>query len=101
MGMRKRVGNGKSIHFFNDPWVPKEVSFKPLSLNRSIGQEEAMVSDFITPSNGCDIDKIRNVVVEEDALLINFIPISAANVEDTWIWHYSTNGEYSTKNGYN
>lgn len=98
--MQKQVGNGKVIDFFNDLWIPKETSFKPLKIREVEVQEEMVVVEFITPSNGWNIDKFRDLVREEDARVIATIPTSTVNEEDQWIWHYSKNGAYSVKTGY-
>lgn len=100
MGMRKKVGNGKSIAFFNDLWIPKEITFKPLPVRGLTNQEESKVSEFITPSFGWNMDKIRSVVNEDNARIIATIPISARDEKDKWICHYTSNGEYSVKSGY-
>lgn len=47
-GLRFRVGDGRNIKMFQDPWIPKESTFKPIFLDRSM--INASVSDFITPS---------------------------------------------------
>lgn len=66
-GLRKRVGNEKSIAFFNDLWIPKEITFKSLHVRRLTNQEESRVSEFITSSFGWNIDKIRSVVNEDNS----------------------------------
>lgn len=48
LGLRFRVGNGRNISMFSDPWIPKESLFKPRCINESVAQEK--VSFFITVS---------------------------------------------------
>lgn len=45
-GLRYRVGNGNSISMFHDPWILREINFKPICVNMEIA--EAKVSNFIT-----------------------------------------------------
>lgn len=47
-GLRKNLGNGRSIQLFNDPWLPRPTSFKVVSLNTI--EDKMMVDGFITPS---------------------------------------------------
>lgn len=84
-GLRRQIGNGKSTYFFKDPWIPKEVTFKPIKAMRAWIQEDARVSEFITQSMGWNSEKLREVVIEEDANIIKTIPIRAADEDDALI----------------
>lgn len=33
-GLRYRVGNDNSISFFQDPWIPREMNFKPICIKK-------------------------------------------------------------------
>lgn len=79
MGLRKRIGNGKSMHFFTDPWIPKVSTFKPIVLLGIAYQEMATVADFITPTMGWDLHKIKEVIMQDDVHIIETIPISVSN----------------------
>lgn len=35
LGARWRIGDGRTVNVWNDPWLPKPYTFKPLSYNRS------------------------------------------------------------------
>lgn len=99
-GLRKRIGDGKSTYFFQDPWIPKEITFKPIPIPGVVAQEEVLVSDFITPTMGWNINRLQEVVCQEDVQCIMTIPISALQDSDKWIWHYCSNGLYYIKSGY-
>lgn len=98
--MRKQVGNGTSIKFFHDPWIPKDNTFKPLRIDHSITNDNLLVADLIKPSKEWNVQKLKELVSEVDANIISAIPISLGNDEDRWIWHYSKNGKYPVKIGY-
>ncbi|KAF4349753.1 hypothetical protein G4B88_029501, partial [Cannabis sativa] len=51
-GMRKVVGDGRSVNAFRDPWVPRPRSFRPIS---PAPTEGLMVSDFIGMDGAWDI----------------------------------------------
>ncbi|KAI8547730.1 hypothetical protein RHMOL_Rhmol07G0218400 [Rhododendron molle] len=36
----------------------------------------------------------------EDAALVHAIPLSSSDVEDSWIWHYSSQGMHTVSLGY-
>ncbi|KAK1592731.1 hypothetical protein Q3G72_029352 [Acer saccharum] len=57
--------------------------------------------DCLAPSHlGWDVNTIRANFVREDAVAILSIPLSASRLEDTLLWHYGTNDNYSVKTGY-
>lgn len=47
LGIRKRVGTSLSIHAWQDPWLPKSHSFKPLPYNHYL-VENLRVADLIS-----------------------------------------------------
>lgn len=65
-GLHKQVGNGKSIKFLTDPWIPKEITFKPIVLPGRTLEDGIMVEQFITPSLSWDIMKLQRYVTVED-----------------------------------
>ncbi|KAK3198882.1 hypothetical protein Dsin_022297 [Dipteronia sinensis] len=52
-GSRWRVGNGSKIRIYKDHWIPRPTTFRPLS--PTFVDENAMVSQLITPSGGWNI----------------------------------------------
>lgn len=70
MGLRKRIGNGNSTHFFKDPWIPKVNTFKLIVLPGIVVQDMATVSEFITPTRAWDLSKIKEVVMQDDVHII-------------------------------
>ncbi|CAL2245791.1 unnamed protein product [Prunus armeniaca] len=63
-GLVWRVGNGASILVFQDKWIPKPNTFRPL-LNKGLNGE-ALVADLITPSEGWDLQMLEQALNEED-----------------------------------
>lgn len=96
-GLRFRLGNGEKIAMFDDPWIPKENTFKPICINRNFWNEK--VVDFISPSGDWNIMKLEQAVLSCDVEEIRKIPINK-NLEDRMIWHYDKLGKYTVKSGY-
>ncbi|KAL5794878.1 hypothetical protein ACOSP7_003472 [Xanthoceras sorbifolium] len=94
-GLRWRVGNGKDIRAFQDPWIPRAYSFRPFSI--------APVEDFkvayliSSPSHSWDLAKLDQVFVAADRDSILEIPLSLGDCADSLIWHFDKSGEYSEK----
>lgn len=77
-GIRKRIGNGKSTHFFTEPWIPKESTFKPIPIPGAAYPENVLASNFITSTMGWNLSKLRVVVNQEEVSVIESIPISTS-----------------------
>lgn len=64
-GVRKNLGNGKSINLLNDPWLPRPMLFKVMSpcLNSNV----VLVVEFVIPSEQWDIPKLCQLfLLKED-----------------------------------
>lgn len=59
-GIRFRLGNGRLVKFFKDPWILDNSSFKPLLL--TIVADESLVADFISLDGNWRKDKLNEVV---------------------------------------
>lgn len=97
-GVRRNLGNGMSIKIFQDPWIPRPVTFKIL-MNRGHDNENLLVAEFITSSVRWDVSKLHQYLCREDVEVITQLPISRT-APDTWVWHYDKNGKYTVKSGY-
>ncbi|KAM1560519.1 hypothetical protein ACFX13_003749 [Malus domestica] len=98
LGLRWRVGNGKSINIRKDPWFPKPSTFKVYPTTNLVG---TMVSNLIDlDTNFWRTDSIANGFHRDDVLPILSIPLSHAGIDDRLVWHYTTNGIYLVKSGY-
>lgn len=96
-GLRYRIGNGVDTYMFRDPWIPKELTFKPICIDNNM--LDSKVADFITPSGGWDIDKLSTSVINFDIDTIRAIPINT-RLKDRLIWHSDKTGKYTVKSGY-
>lgn len=99
-GLRWQVQSGDGIKFWNDKWVPSLAGFK-LSSSKRIGCDIEWVSDVIKKDKGVwDKDKIKQLVIEEEWKAISLIPVSCFKREDSLVWHFLSDGNYSVKSGY-
>lgn len=73
-GIRYRVGNGEFVFMFKDPWIPKELTFKPICVNRNVFREK--VYFFMTSTRDWNLDLLKNSMVGEDFDIIRGIPIN-------------------------
>ncbi|KAL7245772.1 hypothetical protein ACSBR2_000999 [Camellia fascicularis] len=99
-GLRWQVGNGQSINFWEDRWIPSSPNFKPVNLKPD-GCQVQWVGDVINSTHAVwDRDKLLGTVNQEDVNNISVIPISSEGQADTLIWHYTNKGNYEVKSGY-
>ena len=63
-GLRWKVGDGNSIHYITDPWIPSGIPFKPVApLSHD---ENACVSLFITSERKWDIGLLNQYFTPSD-----------------------------------
>lgn len=63
--------------------------------------ENMKVSEIIEAPGKWNVDLIQQIFLVPDAELILTIPLSPFNHNDSWLWHYNSNGCYTVKSGYN
>lgn len=93
-----RVGDGKSIDLWSDPWVGDEAGRFIMS-EKIAGMN--VVRDLMS-ENGKEwnIAVIESHFVERDQRCILAIPLSSRGLQDTLLWAYSKDGTYSVKTAY-
>ncbi|XP_004305156.1 PREDICTED: putative ribonuclease H protein At1g65750-like [Fragaria vesca subsp. vesca] len=95
-GMRWQVGDGTRVCIWEDPWLPRPFSFKPLyRVNTHIVLVSELISDFVWNRN------LVNILFDaSDAELILSIPISSRGRADRLVWHHDAKGAFTTKSAY-
>ena len=97
-GIIWRVGNGKSINIWNDPWIPRGISRRVIS--RKGNNLITHVEELINPvTNTWDLDLLNQSMVGEDVQVILRIPIHE-QLDDFPAWHYDKKGLFSVKSAY-
>ncbi|KAA3490037.1 reverse transcriptase [Gossypium australe] len=96
---QKRIGKGKSVNIWNDPWLPGREN------NRVSGHD--IIPSYTHVSQLIDVDSntwnkelICSIVDENTADRILSIPITDSRTEDTLVWKHDGSGVYTVKSGY-
>ncbi|KAA3470265.1 reverse transcriptase [Gossypium australe] len=98
-GMVWRVGSGKLVNIWNDPWLPGKEQNR--ILGHDINSRWTTVNQLMDEGNSTwNRELIEELVDEDTASRILAIPISGDNKEDTQVWKYEGSGEYTVKSGY-
>ncbi|KAF7137486.1 hypothetical protein RHSIM_Rhsim07G0171000 [Rhododendron simsii] len=80
-GIRWRIGNGRRVGCDQDPWIPRPNGFCPINATEGRGM------------------RVYDLIDTENAALVHAIPLSSLDLEDRWIWHYSSQGMYTVSSG--
>lgn len=96
--VRWQVGNGKSIHFWSDRWVPNSPHFFVRDAKGPFNLD-SFVADFITGGRW-NTSKLKDHVSAKAISDIISIPLSFTDAHDRLVWHYTSKGNYTVKSGY-
>ena len=89
-GMVWRVGDGTGIDMWNEPWLPKEHTRKPITPKGN--NLMRYVSDLVNPVTGdWDTQLVRDTFWNDDARVILALPVNTAR-ENVLAWHYDKKG---------
>lgn len=97
-GVIKRVGDGRSINIWQDPWVPRNGS--PFLITRKGNVVIDCVADLLDPVSGkWDVDLVDDCLWPADAIHVSKILV-CLNLEDSWAWRLEPKGQFSVKSAY-
>jgi ribonuclease HI len=97
-GLIWRIGDGRSVNIWRDPWIPRNHTRKVLTpCGASLLQK---VADLINPVSGTwDEQLLRETFWEEDVKIILTLPL-VEDAEDFLAWHPDPKGIFSVKSAY-
>lgn len=95
-GLIWRVGNGNSIRFFEDKWIPSMQSY--LGLPLSLWDHAPTVNSLIRAGNW-DVDLIYNSFNPYVAGEILKIPLPISELDDVQFWRFDPKGQYTVRSG--
>lgn len=97
-GVIWRVGNGQQINIWDDPWLPRDMTRKPISpKGRSLIQR---VDELIDPiSEQWDVQLLSQTFWEEDIKLICSLPLHM-EMDDIVGWHFDSKGRFLVCSAY-
>ena len=99
-GIIWRVGNGRQIRIWRDPWIPRELSLRVTT--RQGRCRLRWVSELLDiDGRGWDFDKLIQIFNPPDAEEIAKIKIPCRLPEDFIAWHLEKRGMFSVRSAYN
>ena len=80
-GLIRRIGNGQSTSIWDDNWIPKETTPRPITW--LIPNPPERVSDLLQPASASwNVGLVRSLFLPIDAEAILRIPVCTRNTED-------------------
>ena len=100
LGLRWRIGDGKSVMIRGDKWLSNLHSSRVVSPQQNL-PNNTQVCALIDEETGKWIeDQVVDEFSPHEAFAILGIPLSSTQVKDKLIWMATPNGCYSTKSAY-
>lgn len=94
----KSIGNGQTIRLWKDSWISLDRVLKPMGPIK----EEALdltVADLLTSELKWNKQRIEELLPNLSMQILCIKP-SSTGAEDSFIWHQTSSGLYTTKSGY-
>jgi hypothetical protein len=94
-----RIGNGKSVRMWRDPWIPRGWTRRPIGKKRSCRLK--WVSQLINEqSRTWKEDTVREYFREMDAQVILNIKLPSRPVDDLVAWHFEKKSVFTARSAY-
>lgn len=95
----KKVGNGKSLRVWMDPWIYEE-GWRASYRKQTFFNHDLRVKDLIhRPTRGWNLDYLNELCFPNDVrLILKQKPVIRTN--DFWCWDHNKSGDYTVKSGY-
>ena len=95
-----RIGDGRSINFWTDNWVP--LKYKPKLISPVQNQNTSTkVCEFICQETQTwKVEKLDSCLLEFEAAVVKKIPLCHTQQRDIITWPFTADGEYTVKSGY-
>lgn len=98
-GMRKVVGSGTSINIWEDAWLPNDTM--RISTPRHSGLNISRVSELMWPGTCTwNAPLLTSLFNPDEVELIQAIPISSAQRQDSWCWNFTPKGHFTVSSAY-
>ncbi|XP_027157225.1 uncharacterized protein LOC113758655 [Coffea eugenioides] len=97
-GLRKRIGDGKSVSIWRDKWISGSDQGQ-VSRSKPEDCQLQWVSELIEDEKW-NTDLLQKWFCDKDVELIKDIPTSIGRRHDKLIWCFSKSGTYTAKTGY-
>jgi hypothetical protein len=97
-GMVWRVGDGRGLNIWNDPWLQRDLCRKPITPRGSNLVTD--VDELINPvTRDWDVEMVKDLFWEEDQQVILAILVFEGR-DNLLAWHFDKHGKFSVRSAY-
>ena len=100
LGARWRIGDGSSVKFFKDSWLPGAQSGRVLSPVSVLSEEATMDQLIDRDSRWWNSALVDSIFIPFEAQLIKSILVCLLDQQDFLVWPHSRTGLYQVRYGY-
>lgn len=100
LGVRWRVGDGRSINIWSDAWLGGMGSGKIISPPHFLDREPTVASILDKDQCCCQLDRISEIFLQVDVDRITQVPINSTNSPDERVWAASEDGCFRVRDAY-
>ncbi|XP_074267041.1 uncharacterized protein LOC141590340 [Silene latifolia] len=100
LGIRKQVGDGKSIRVWDDLWIVGTQSCRVISPRRGAEQNMRVSELMVEDDEGWDVTKVRALFLPFEQARILGIRLRWPRLNDDWCWDAERDGTYSVRSAY-
>lgn len=97
-GIIWRIGNGRSVRVWQDPWLPRDLSRRPITPKNNCRIK--WVADLMLDNGMWDANKINQIFLPVDVEIILKLRTSSRDEEDFIAWHPDKLGNFSVRTAY-
>lgn len=98
-GLIRRIGTGMNTHAWNDNWLPREGTLRPITT--PVQDAPSLVGDFIDQSSWCwNLQRLNFFFLPMDVTITRNIPLSTRRQEDFWAWQMDRRGMFTVRSEY-
>jgi hypothetical protein len=99
VGLIKRLGNGQTTSIWNENWLPRSTRLRPVAPKAA--HPPFLVSELIdATSSEWRYDILDEHFYPMDVEVIKSIPLTTANLTDSWVCHYERSGLFTVRSMY-
>ncbi|KAL0370780.1 UNVERIFIED_CONTAM: putative ribonuclease H protein [Sesamum angustifolium] len=99
-GVRWRIGDGRKVRAWKDPWIPRLHYFCLFTPQHIFMPDITVVELMNVTGRDWNLNILEALFCAEDVDMIKSIPLGNYALEDSRVWNFNKNGHFSVKSAY-
>jgi hypothetical protein len=98
-GLIKRIGDGRSTSVWDDNWIPRDFSLRPVCAKQR-NPPQRVCDLMCAATRTWNSEALNHHLLPMDVEMVKQIPLSYTIQQDSWAWHYERNGVFSVRSAH-